>query len=77
MMIGEGEDPVAAAVHFNLRIGPPHAWSAMPDQRWRPPRQGGCWRGAGALSQGRSVGLPGAVWLVTARGLIACATGNA
>jgi ubiquinone/menaquinone biosynthesis C-methylase UbiE len=67
MVVGSGDDPVAAAVQFNLRIGPaarlvrdagPEAEAAAPD------------RLAAALTpfrDGDSVGLPAAIWLVTAR----------
>jgi SAM-dependent methyltransferase len=67
MLVGEGEDPVAAAVHFNLRIGPaaravrdagPAAEAAAPGLL------------AAALTpyrDGDSVALPGAIWLVSAR----------
>ena len=67
MVIGDGEDPVAAAVQFNLRIGPaarairdagPAAEAAAPAML------------AEALLRyrdGDQVALPGAVWVVSAR----------
>lgn len=66
MVVGEGEDPIASAVQFNLRIGPaarlvrdagPEAEAAAPAVL------------AGALAPYRkadTVALPGAVWLVSA-----------
>ena len=66
MVIGDGEDPMAAAVHFNLRIGPaaraireagPAAKAAAPKML------------SAALApyrNGDSVALPGAVWIVSA-----------
>ena len=67
MVIGEGEDPVAAAVHFNLRIGPAARaiHEAGPVAEAEAPS-----RLAAALApyrDGEVVALPGAVWLVTAR----------
>lgn len=67
MMIGDGPDPMAAAIKFNLRIGPaaraihdagPEAEAAAPAAL------------AAALAPYLAEGevrLPGAVWLVTAR----------
>ena len=67
MVIGDGDDPVAAAVHFSLRIGPaarairdagPAAEAAAPALL------------AAALApfaDGDTVALPGAVWIVSAR----------
>ena len=67
MVVGEGADPVAAAVKFNLRIGPaarlvreagPEVEAAAPAllaEALRP------------YLKGDSLGLPGAVWLVSAR----------
>ena len=66
MVVGEGEDPIASAVQFNLRIGPaarlvrdagPEAEAAAPAVL------------AAALAPYRiddGVALPGAVWLVSA-----------
>lgn len=65
MLIGEGDDPVAAAVSFNLRIGPAA----------RAVREAGIGDAAKAILAAAlqpflrhgQVRLPGAVWLVTAR----------
>lgn len=66
MVVGEGDDPIASAVQFNLRIGPaarlvrdagPEAEAAAPAVL------------ATALApyrKGSTVALPGAVWLVSA-----------
>jgi ubiquinone/menaquinone biosynthesis C-methylase UbiE len=66
MVVGEGDDPIASAVQFNLRIGPaarlvrdagPEAEAAAPAVL------------AAALApyrKGDTVALPGAVWLVSA-----------
>jgi ubiquinone/menaquinone biosynthesis C-methylase UbiE len=66
MVVGEGDDPIASAVQFNLRIGPaarlvrdagPEAEAAAPNVL------------ATALApyrKGDTVALPGAVWLVSA-----------
>jgi SAM-dependent methyltransferase len=67
MVVGEGEDALAEAVKFNLRIGPaarmirdagPEAEAAAPDLLKAAL--------APYLKDGQ-LGLPGAVWLVTAR----------
>lgn len=77
MVVGEGEDPVAAAVQFNLRIGPaaravrdagPAVEAAAPEllaAALAPYRAGDC------------VALPGAVWLVSARAAPAAAIADA
>lgn len=67
MIIGEGDDPISAAVHFNLRIGPAAraVRDAGPDVD-APARAALAKALEGYLSDGR-VGLPGAIWLVTAR----------
>lgn len=65
MMVGEGDDPVASAVQFNLRIGPAA----------RAVRDAGIGDAAKPILTGAlqpflrdgQVRLPGAVWLVTAR----------
>lgn len=67
MIIGQGDDPLAEAVHFNLSIGPAA----------RAVREAGSAAVAAAPAllaaalapyrSGDSVGLPGAVWLVSAR----------
>ncbi len=67
MIVGEGEDPIAAAVHFNLRIGPAARAirDAGPDVD-APAKAALAKSLAAYLVDGR-VGLPGAVWLVSAR----------
>lgn len=67
MTIGEGEDPIASAVHFNLRIGPAARLvrEAGPDVAAAAPAAL-----AEALAPFRSetgVSLPAGAWLVTAR----------
>lgn len=67
MVIGEGDDPLASAVHFTLRIGP-----AARLVREAGPEVEGKARVALAAAmapylQAGSVGLPGSVWLVSAR----------
>ncbi|MFZ4688988.1 MAG: class I SAM-dependent methyltransferase [Polymorphobacter sp.] len=66
MVIGTGDDPVAAAVHFNLRIGP--AARAIRDAG--PDAEAPAKAALAAALAGHVrdvvVALPGAVWLVTA-----------
>lgn len=67
MIIGDGDDQVASAVHFSLRIGP-----AARLVRDAGPEIEGQARAALAAAmapylEAGSVGLPGAVWLVSAR----------
>ena len=67
MTIGEGDDPVVDAVHFNLRIGPAARLvrDAGPAAEAQAPALL-----AAALEPyltGETLGLPGAVWLVSAR----------
>lgn len=65
MMVGEGDDPIASAVQFNLRIGP--AAKAV--------REAGIGDAAKSIlaealqphMREGQVRLPGAIWLVTAR----------
>jgi ubiquinone/menaquinone biosynthesis C-methylase UbiE len=66
MVVGEGDDPVAAAVQFNLRIGP-----AARAVREAGPAVEAAAPGllAAALApyrDGDTVALPGAIWLVSA-----------
>ena len=66
MVVGEGDDPVASAVQFNLRIGPAARLvrEAGPDVEAAAPAVL-----AAALAPYRAddmVALPGAVWLVSA-----------
>lgn len=65
MVVGEGDDPVASAVHFNLRIGPAARAVAEAgiDEVAKPLL-------AAALAQHLHdgvVALPGAAWIITAR----------
>jgi ubiquinone/menaquinone biosynthesis C-methylase UbiE len=67
MVIGEGDDPVASAVHFNLRIGGAARLVRDAGPAVEPAAKAAL---AAALSPyvvDGAVGLPGAVWLVTAR----------
>jgi SAM-dependent methyltransferase len=67
MMIGDGCDPVAAAVDFNLRIGPAARAIRDAGREIEPAARAAL---AAALAHHESdgaVGLPGAVWLVSAR----------
>ncbi|NJC07604.1 class I SAM-dependent methyltransferase [Polymorphobacter fuscus] len=67
MLVGDGDDPVAAAVNFNLRIGP--AARAVRDAG-AAAEAAAPGLLAAALSPYRTedgVGLPAAVWLVSAR----------
>lgn len=65
MVVGEGEDPVAAAVHFNLRIGP--AARAVRDAGIEEAAKPLLAEALGGWHRDGVVALPGAVWLVTAR----------
>jgi hypothetical protein len=65
MVVGEGDDPVASAVHFNLRIGPAARAVAEAgiDEAARPLLAAAL---ADYLHDGE-VAMPGAAWIVTAR----------
>lgn len=65
MVVGEGDDPVAAAVHFNLRIGP--AARAVRDAGIEDQARPLLADALKAWHRDGVVALPGAVWLVTAR----------
>jgi ubiquinone/menaquinone biosynthesis C-methylase UbiE len=67
MIVGEGDDPIAAAVHFNLRIGPAARLvrDAGPDVE--APAKSALAKALAAYLVDGQVGLPGAVWLVSAR----------
>lgn len=71
MTIGDGVDPVASAVHFNLRIGPAARMirDAGPDVE--PAARVALAAALGAYVSGGVVGLPAAVWLVSARANLA------
>jgi SAM-dependent methyltransferase len=65
MLVGEGDDPVANAVHFNLRIGP--AARAVRDAGIEAQATPLLAAALAAHCNDGEVRLPGAVWLVTAR----------
>lgn len=67
MIIGDGDDPVAAAVHFNLRIGGAAraVKDAGPDVE--PAAKAALAAALAPYLADGVVGLPGAVWLVTAK----------
>lgn len=67
MLVGEGEDPVASAVQFNLRIGPAARMIREAGPEVESAAKVALTEAlAGHLSDG-VIGLPGAVWLVSAR----------
>jgi ubiquinone/menaquinone biosynthesis C-methylase UbiE len=67
MVIGEGDDPLASAVHFTLRIGP--AARLVRDAGAGVEGQAKATLAAAMVpyQQAGNVALPGAVWLVSAR----------
>jgi hypothetical protein len=65
MVVGEGEDAVAEAVKFNLRIGP--AARAVRDAGLENEAPALLAAALAPYCNGDAVGLPGAVWLVSAR----------
>lgn len=67
MVVGEGDDPIAAAVTFNLRIGPAAraVRDAGPVVETAAP--GLLAEALAPYRDGDTVALPGAVWLVSAR----------
>lgn len=65
MMIGEGDDPVAAAVQFNLRIGP--AAKAVREAGIEDAARPLLAAALAAHVADGAVILPGAAWIVTAR----------
>lgn len=67
MMIGEGDDPVAAAVHFTLRIGPAARLVREAGPAVEAEARAALAAAMTPYRDGDAVGLPGAVWLVTAR----------
>jgi SAM-dependent methyltransferase len=67
MMIGDGEDPVAAAVHFTLRIGPAAKLVREAGPAVEAAAKAALAAAMAPYHEGDTVGLPGAVWLVTAR----------
>lgn len=67
MMIGEGEDPVAAAVHFTLRIGPAARLVRDAGPVIEAQAKAALAAAMAVYREDKTVGLPGAVWLVTAK----------
>jgi SAM-dependent methyltransferase len=65
MLVGEGDDPLASAVNFNLRIGP--AARAVRDAGIEEQAKPLLAAALAAHCHDGEVRLPGAVWLVTAR----------
>lgn len=67
MVIGDGDDPVASAVHFTLRIGPAARLvrDAGPDIEVQA--KAALAEAMVPYLEAGNVGLPGAIWLVTAR----------
>jgi SAM-dependent methyltransferase len=67
MVIGEGGDPVAAAVDFNLRIGPAARAIRDAGREIEPAARVALATALAGHHSDGAVGLPGAVWLVSAR----------
>jgi SAM-dependent methyltransferase len=67
MVIGEGDDPIAAAVHFNLRIGGAARLVRDAGPAVEPAARGALAAALAPFVADGTVGLPGAVWLVTAQ----------
>ena len=65
MLVGEGDDPVASAVQFNLRIGP--AARAVREAGIGDAAKPALAAAVQPFVRNGAVRLPGAVWLVTAR----------
>lgn len=66
MVIGEGDDPVTAAVDFNLRIGPAARAIRDAGREIEPVARAALAAALAAFVTDGAVGLPGAVWLVSA-----------
>ena len=66
MVIGEGDDPVTAAVDFNLRIGPAARAIRDAGRDIEPAARAALAAALGNLLVDGAIGLPGAVWLVSA-----------
>jgi SAM-dependent methyltransferase len=65
MLIGDGDDPIADAVNFNLKIGP--AARAVRDAGIGAEARPLLAAALGPYLENGEVQLPGAIWLVTAR----------
>ena len=67
MVIGEGSDPVAAAVDFNLQIGPAARAIREAGRDIEPAARAVLATALAGFAVDGVIGLPGAVWLVSAR----------
>ena len=67
MVIGEGDEPVAAAVVFNLRIGPAARAIRDAGRDIEPAARNILATALAGFAVDGVIGLPGAVWLVSAR----------
>lgn len=67
MVIGEGDDPVASAVHFTLRIGPAARMVREAGAEVEAKAKEALAAAMTPFVAGDTVGLPGSVWLVSAR----------
>lgn len=67
MVIGEGEDPVASAVHFTLRIGPAARMVREAGAEVEAKAKLALAAAMAPYLAGDTLGLPGAVWLVSAK----------
>ena len=67
MVIGEGDDPVASAVHFNTRIGPAARLIREAGPDIEASAKAALATALAAHVTDGVVGLPGAVWLVSAK----------
>ena len=67
MVIGEGDDPVGAAVDFNLRIGPAARAIRDAGRDIEPAARAVLATALAGFAVEGVIGLPGAVWLVSAR----------
>jgi SAM-dependent methyltransferase len=67
MVIGEGDDPVASAVHFTLRIGPAARLVRDAGPEVEVAARAAMAAAMAPYRDGDMVALPGSVWLVSAR----------
>ena len=67
MVVGEGDDPIAAAVLFNMRIGPAARLIREAGQDVQEPAKAALAATLAGYLVDDQVRLPGAVWLVSAR----------
>jgi ubiquinone/menaquinone biosynthesis C-methylase UbiE len=66
MVIGDGDDPVASAVHFNLRIGGAARLVRDAGPAVEPAARAALAAALAPFHHDGVVGLPGAIWLVSA-----------